>query len=93
MFARGNHSSLLQKFLNYGRKKAYNIGPRLCFGVLAFLFVLVCDETDSNLIVLFPRHNDNTYNDISYNDFNYNNHTSSPAIQLVNFLFTFYCYK
>jgi hypothetical protein len=26
--ARDKHSSLLQKFLNYGRKKFYNIGPR-----------------------------------------------------------------
>ncbi len=26
-FARDKHSSLLQKFVNYGRKKFYNIGP------------------------------------------------------------------
>jgi hypothetical protein len=26
--ARDKHSSLLQKFINYGRKKVYNIGPR-----------------------------------------------------------------
>ncbi len=27
--AKDNHSSLLQKFVNYGRKKFYNIGPSL----------------------------------------------------------------
>jgi hypothetical protein len=26
--ARGKHSSLLQAFVNYGRKEIYNIGPR-----------------------------------------------------------------
>ena len=26
--ARDKHSSLLQKFVNYGQKKFYNIGPR-----------------------------------------------------------------
>jgi hypothetical protein len=30
--ALGKHSSLLQKFVNYGRKKFYNIGPRSWFG-------------------------------------------------------------
>ncbi len=29
MFARDKHSSLLRKFVNYGCKKSYNIGPRV----------------------------------------------------------------
>jgi hypothetical protein len=29
MFARDKHSSLLKKFINYGCKKSYNIGPRV----------------------------------------------------------------
>jgi hypothetical protein len=31
MLARDKHSSLLRKFVNYGRKKFYNIKPRLAY--------------------------------------------------------------
>jgi hypothetical protein len=32
--ARDKHSSLLQKFVNYGQKKFHNIGPRCTFPFL-----------------------------------------------------------
>ncbi len=34
MLARHKHSSLLRTFVNYGRKKFYNIGPRSCIEIL-----------------------------------------------------------
>jgi hypothetical protein len=35
--ARKKHSSLLQKFVNYGQKKVYNMGPGAIFTTLNFL--------------------------------------------------------
>jgi hypothetical protein len=41
---RETHSSLLQKFVNYGRKKFYNIGPSIQFGSLNNTFQLMLIE-------------------------------------------------
>jgi hypothetical protein len=42
------HSSLLRTFVNYGRKKSYNIGPGFFFKLLPEILVLsIFSATDS----------------------------------------------
>jgi len=54
--ARDTPSNLFWKFVNYGRKKFYNIGPSLCGIVYKHIFALDDLSGDVWAIVRNPRH-------------------------------------
>ncbi len=60
--AKDKHSSLLRKFVNYGRKKFYNIGPWYCHLDTTLTLCHTQDQIqESNPIKLFWRKFTNSY--------------------------------
>jgi hypothetical protein len=49
------HSSLLRKFVNYGRKKFYSIGPWRAFKMSSFIESTKPDAIEENLSILFQQ--------------------------------------